>query len=220
MAEFMERTSHVLSLISHGVGVTVASTGPRNALEHVYFSRLGDSKVLAVPGTRLALIPRPACEEQRVWLVEGPSDMLAARSAGLPAIAVPGTHAWRAEWAGDLVGQQVMVVMDADRPGRLAAVRIAGDLERHDAARVRILELAPGRDDGYDLSDWLRHGNHLRTPTARTYTNEEFQRVLDTGDRIRAVSAARSAVRGSAASSSAAPAINAGGGRNWGCARF
>src|SRR5664279_4681425 len=46
--EFMERTSHVLSLISHGVGVTVASThGQRNALEHVYFQRLADKKVLA-----------------------------------------------------------------------------------------------------------------------------------------------------------------------------
>jgi heat-inducible transcriptional repressor len=54
--EFMERTSHVLSLISHGVGVTVASTGPRNALEHVYFSRLGDQKVLAVVVTRSGVV--------------------------------------------------------------------------------------------------------------------------------------------------------------------
>ncbi|MFZ3263034.1 MAG: heat-inducible transcriptional repressor HrcA [Terriglobales bacterium] len=54
--EFMERTSHVLSLISHGVGVTVASTGPRNALEHVYFSRLGDQKVLAVLVTRSGVV--------------------------------------------------------------------------------------------------------------------------------------------------------------------
>ncbi len=46
--EFMERTSHVLSLISHGLGVTIASGGPKNALEHVYFSRLGDRKILAV----------------------------------------------------------------------------------------------------------------------------------------------------------------------------
>jgi heat-inducible transcriptional repressor len=54
--EFMERTSHVLSLISHGVGVTVASSGPRNALEHVYFSRLGDQKVLAVVVTRSGVV--------------------------------------------------------------------------------------------------------------------------------------------------------------------
>jgi heat-inducible transcriptional repressor len=54
--EFMERTSHVLSLISRNVGVAVAVGGPKNALEHVYFSRLGDQKVLAVLVTRSGLV--------------------------------------------------------------------------------------------------------------------------------------------------------------------
>src|SRR6266436_2476471 len=54
--EFMERTSHVLSLISRNVGVTVATGGPKNALEHVYFSRLSDQKVLAVVVTRSGLV--------------------------------------------------------------------------------------------------------------------------------------------------------------------
>jgi len=54
--EFMERTSHVLSLLSHNVGVAVALTGPKNALEHVYFSRLGDQKVLAVVVTKSGLV--------------------------------------------------------------------------------------------------------------------------------------------------------------------
>ena len=56
VAEFMERTSHVLSLISHSVGVTVATSGPRNALEHVYFSHLSDQKVLAVVVTRSGVV--------------------------------------------------------------------------------------------------------------------------------------------------------------------
>lgn len=54
--EFMERTSHVLSLISRNVGVAVAASGPKNALEHVYFSRLGDQKVLAVVVTKSGLV--------------------------------------------------------------------------------------------------------------------------------------------------------------------
>jgi heat-inducible transcriptional repressor len=54
--EFMERTSHVLSLISHNVGVAVAASGPKNALEHVYFSRLGDQKVLAVVVTKSGIV--------------------------------------------------------------------------------------------------------------------------------------------------------------------
>jgi heat-inducible transcriptional repressor len=57
LQEFMERTSHVLSLISRGVGVTVsAAPGQRNALEHVYFQRLADKKVLAVVVTRSGLV--------------------------------------------------------------------------------------------------------------------------------------------------------------------
>ncbi len=54
--EFMERTSHVLSLISRNVGVAVAITGAKNALEHVYFSRLGDQKVLAVVVTKSGVV--------------------------------------------------------------------------------------------------------------------------------------------------------------------
>ena len=54
--EFMERTSHVLSLISHNVGVTMTTGGTRNALEHVYFSRLTDQKVLAVVVMRSGVV--------------------------------------------------------------------------------------------------------------------------------------------------------------------
>lgn len=54
--EFMERTSRVLSLVSRNVGVTVAVSGTKNALEHVYFSRVGDQKVLAVLVTRSGVV--------------------------------------------------------------------------------------------------------------------------------------------------------------------
>lgn len=116
-------------------------------------------KVTAVPGTRLGLLPPPVwTRERRLLLVEGASDMLAARSAGMPAIGVPGANAWRAEWASALDGRSVVVVMDCDRPGRQAAARIAGELERRGIA-VGIGDLAPARQDGYDVSDWLREGN-------------------------------------------------------------
>ncbi|HJX01254.1 MAG TPA: heat-inducible transcriptional repressor HrcA [Terriglobales bacterium] len=55
--EFLERTSHVLSLISRGVGVAIsAPRGSRNELEHVYFSRLTTGKVLAVVVTRSGVV--------------------------------------------------------------------------------------------------------------------------------------------------------------------
>jgi len=54
--EFMERTTHVLSLVSRGVGVAVTSGGPKNALEHVHFQRLAEQKVLAVVVMRCGLV--------------------------------------------------------------------------------------------------------------------------------------------------------------------
>lgn len=54
--QFLERTSHVLSLVSSGVGVAIASAGPQNALEHVHFSRQGPNKVLAVVVTRSGVV--------------------------------------------------------------------------------------------------------------------------------------------------------------------
>ena len=54
--DFLEKTSHVLSLVSSGVGVAIAKTGPRNALEHVYFSRQGANKVLAVVVTKSGVV--------------------------------------------------------------------------------------------------------------------------------------------------------------------
>jgi heat-inducible transcriptional repressor len=54
--EFLERTSHVLSLISSGVGVAIGNVGPKNALEHVYFSRQGANKVLAVVVTKSGVV--------------------------------------------------------------------------------------------------------------------------------------------------------------------
>lgn len=54
--DFLEKTSHVLSLVSSCVGVAIASTGPKHALEHVYFSRQGTNKVLAVVVTKAGVV--------------------------------------------------------------------------------------------------------------------------------------------------------------------
>jgi hypothetical protein len=148
--------------------------------------------------------------------------MLAARSAGLPAIAIPGTHAWRPEWAGALTGREVTVVMDADRPGREAAVRIAGDLERH-RAEALVVDLDPSRDDGYDLSDWLRAGNNPHLIAELSHMRARHTRIAGpSGDlwtkRIGAtMPPSRTAISLRATAGVAGPV---GGGRSWGCAAF
>lgn len=108
-------------------------------------------KMLAAPGSRLGLIPHPSRETSKdILLVEGPPDMVIARSHGLPAIAVPGDHAWQPAWARLLAGREITIVMDADVQGRAAAARIANDVPN-----AEIVDLAPSRADGYDLTDWL-----------------------------------------------------------------
>jgi hypothetical protein len=121
----------------------------------------GRPKMLFALGSRVGLIPHPAAEaSERILLVEGPPDMIAARSRGLPAIAVPGDHAWRSTWGDLLARRHVTIVMDADTQGRAAARRISANLANH--AYPRIVELAPLRDDGYDLTDWLLdHPEHV-----------------------------------------------------------
>jgi DNA primase len=88
--------------------------------------------------------------------------MIAARSHGVPAIALPGTDSWKDEWAVWFAGREVAVVMDCDRQGRAVATRIADALAG--VTVVKIVDLAPERDDGYDLTDWILGG----TPCAET----------------------------------------------------
>ena len=50
--EYLERTSHVLALISSGLGVALASSTATQVLEHIHFSRLSTGRVLAVLVTK------------------------------------------------------------------------------------------------------------------------------------------------------------------------
>lgn len=54
--QFLERTSHVLALISSGVGLAVASSSEVHALEHIHFSRLSPGRVLAVVVTKAGVV--------------------------------------------------------------------------------------------------------------------------------------------------------------------
>lgn len=46
--EYLENASHVLALISKGLGVALAGSAERQVLEHIHFSRLSAGRVLAV----------------------------------------------------------------------------------------------------------------------------------------------------------------------------
>jgi heat-inducible transcriptional repressor len=54
--EYLERTSHVLALISSGLGVALASSPASQVLEHIHFSRLSAGRVLAVLVTQAGAV--------------------------------------------------------------------------------------------------------------------------------------------------------------------
>ncbi len=54
--EYLERTSHVLALLSSGLGVALASSTAGQVLEHIHFSRLASGKVLAVVVTQAGAV--------------------------------------------------------------------------------------------------------------------------------------------------------------------
>ena len=54
--DYLERTSHVLALISSGLGVALASSTAAQVLEHIHFSRLSVGRVLAVLVTQAGAV--------------------------------------------------------------------------------------------------------------------------------------------------------------------
>jgi heat-inducible transcriptional repressor len=54
--DYLERTSHVLALLSSGLGVALASATAGQVLEHIHFSRLSTCRVLAVLVTQAGAV--------------------------------------------------------------------------------------------------------------------------------------------------------------------
>lgn len=54
--DFFARTSHILALLSGGVGLALTAAGDRELLEHVHFVRLGHARVLTVLVTTTGVV--------------------------------------------------------------------------------------------------------------------------------------------------------------------
>ena len=64
------------------------------------------------------------------------------------------------KWAPELTeyfkDRRVVILPDADAPGREHAQKVAKAIHEV-AASVKIVDLFPDRTDGHDVSDWLKH---------------------------------------------------------------
>jgi hypothetical protein len=119
--------------------------------------RDGERKLLGTKGRSRDLFPAPEIHEGEVWLVEGEPDAVSGLTLGLSTTAVPGVNGWRSNWTGRFEGRRVVVCFDCDAPGRGAASKVA--LALAPAAKdVRLVDLAPDRNDGFDMTDFLVSG--------------------------------------------------------------
>ncbi len=74
--DYLERTSHVLALISSGLGVALASSTAGQVLEHIHFSRLSTGRVLAV------LVTQAGAVQDRVLAVDHQMTQVDLETAG------------------------------------------------------------------------------------------------------------------------------------------
>lgn len=118
----------------------------------------GKKKYDALAGRPRDLFPAPETHDgDKRWLCEGEGDAIAGTTLGLPVVGVPGVNGWKDDYAARFRGLRVVVSFDCDQAGRDAAQRVARSLEG-EAREVRVVDLDPGRDDGWDLSDALVAG--------------------------------------------------------------
>lgn len=102
----------------------------------------------------------------RVYVVEGEKCVDALASLGLLATTSAGgsSSAKQSDWT-PLAGRDVVILPDADKPGRKYAVEVAEILVALDPpAVVRIVDLAPDAADGSDVADLVEPARCLGEP--------------------------------------------------------
>ena len=114
-----------------------------------------DRWVNNLDGTRRVLYRLPeVLDAALVLVVEGEKDAETARDLGIVATCNPcGASKWRLEYSDALAGKEVIVIPDADEPGRKHAEQVLASLVGK-AKSLKLVELKEGKD----LSDWVEHG--------------------------------------------------------------
>jgi RecA-family ATPase len=123
----------------------------------------GDRTIWSVKGVRqipyrLPDIVEPLAQGVLVFIVEGEKDVDNLQSAGIPATCnAMGAGKWPAELNVHFRGADVVILPDADEPGRKHG-NLVGSMLKGIAKRVRVLDL-PGLPPKGDATDWLQAGH-------------------------------------------------------------
>lgn len=149
----------------------VVRTAPKD-----FRQRRPDSKggwIWNLKDTRLVLYRLPdVVKSESVLIVEGEKDVETAYRLGLPecwaATCNPmGAGKWRPEYSDMLQGKRVVILPDADDPGRRHGENVARSLEGK-AAAILTVTLPHGKD----LSEWVEAGG----------SQEDFRKLLEAAE--------------------------------------
>lgn len=127
---------------------------------------------------RLPGLIKAVADGRTVYIAEGEKDVHALEYAGAVATTNPGgAGKWRSEYDSWFTGADVVIIADADKPGRKHAV----DVERHlrpVAETVRVVRAAGGKD----AADHLAAGHSLSEFIEDTAAGGPAVAVLETAD--------------------------------------
>jgi Protein of unknown function (DUF3631)/Toprim-like len=96
-------------------------------------------------------LPNVSITADVIW-TEGEKDAETAKTLGFTATTAGGSTSWQERFSAYLMGKNIVIIADADEPGRKHARQVAKSL--HGKASVKVLEL-PGAKD---LAEWVERG--------------------------------------------------------------
>jgi putative DNA primase/helicase len=168
--EFFERRSSASPFIAEYIykqvdgspylKVCKTKPAPGRRSQFPQFHRDGDAWVKGKPrGSKIPYrLPQlaAAAADVTVYVCEGEKDADSVAKIGL--VATTASEGAAAKWKPELncwfKDRRVVILVDADAPGRTHGQKVARALHRV-AASVKVVDLYPERTDGSDVSDWL-----------------------------------------------------------------
>jgi len=127
---------------------------------------------------RLPQVRAAVTAGETIYVVEGEKDVHAAETVGVIATTNPGgAGKWQREFTETLAHTNVVLVADADEPGRHHALAVADEL-RSEGATVEVREPLAGKD----LSDHLAEGYTITDLIPVRETSDGDDQASDDGD--------------------------------------
>lgn len=117
-------------------------------------------------------------ENERIVFCAGEFDRIILEQNGIRAVTGTGAEGTipRAEDCEELrVCSEVVIIYDCDKAGRTGSDKLARSLMEFGLTKIKVIDLDPGKKDGYDISDFFLSGNG----------NEELEKLIDDADYLK-----------------------------------